>query len=149
MKPKNGTKAIDIRNWEFIKATYWYYQRDPDDHQIFNWETSEKLDTKKLTSLIMVVRTYRKDFGGNEVVYARSVKVFGSGPYIQMWWEQGNEEAMSTIIKVGNDWQKLEKGEKWVAKRLIRKKDKIVGIVIDVYDENHPNIIIKEVRITP
>lgn len=148
MKPKNGTKVIDVKNWEFIKATYWYYKYNPDD-KTFTWEINDKLDTKKLASLVMVVRTHRNDFGDGETIYARSVKVFDSGPYVQMWWEQGKEEKMNTIIKVDDDWQKLEAGEKWIVKRLIKKKDKISGIVINVYDENYPNIIIKEIWIAP
>ncbi len=149
MKPKNGTNAIDIKNWEYIQATYWYYRYDPDNVKAFTWETDEKLNTKKLDKLVMAVRTYRNNFGSDEIIYARLVRVFGNGPYVQMWWEQGNAKAMSTIIKVDDCWQRLEVGEKWIVKRLIRKEDKVVGIVINVYDENYPSIILKEVWIAP
>ncbi len=138
MKPKNGAKEIDVTGWELYATTYFYFQN--------RWVTSKKKETKKNKSPILTVRSYRQNFN-NERINARLVSMFDyNETHIQMWWENGNEKKMNTIIKIDGQWHKLEKGEKWIVRRL-RKNEEFVGVVLHVFDKKYPHIILREIKI--
>ncbi len=138
MKAKNGVKEINVTGWELYTTTYFYFQKE--------WVTSKKREAKKGKGPILTVRSYRHNFN-NEIIRARLVSIFDHNESrIQMWWENNNEKKMNTIIKIDGQWHKLEKREKWIV-RLMRRNKEIAGIVIHVFDEEYPRIILQEIQI--
>lgn len=151
MPINDGTKPINLTGWGLIKVQYCYC-RFNSGQKTFNLVVTETDDPNQRQNRLMTARTYRKNFSdGKIIIRVRTIMIFEKGPYVQYWvaepWLADKKASFNIIVRINQQWLRLQKNEGIRPGRIIGTIDNIRGAALEVYNRENPDEVIAELVI--